>query len=116
MPLCPRCQYRNAPDVLQCSQCGLQLKAHGHPGIPLHQSRGGESLCLSCTYHADDTCTFPQRPEAQACTLYSAIATHETLPDRPQDPAVAMGRLLRRNGGWLLLIALILLSLLIAVL
>ena len=27
-------------------------------------------LCPTCVYEQDDTCTFPQRPDASTCTLY----------------------------------------------
>lgn len=52
----------------------MTLKAYGHPGIPLHRASGDVPLCESCTYHADDTCTFPQRPHARECTLYTDIS------------------------------------------
>ncbi|QIZ72346.1 ATP-binding protein [Oxynema aestuarii] len=38
--------------------------------VLLHKSPGNEPLCSSCTYNLDDTCTFPERPEAKECTLY----------------------------------------------
>lgn len=47
------------------------LKAYGHPGITLHQAVEQKYLCQTCLYHADDTCTFPQRPYAKECTLYT---------------------------------------------
>lgn len=65
------------------------LKAYGHPGITLHRAVGDTPLCESCTYHADDTCNFPQRPLAQECTLYDDMnqrqlerqQAHNTRPD-----------------------------------
>jgi len=53
-----------------CPHCRATLKAFGHPGIPLYQAEGAVSLCDRCSYHADDSCTFPQRPHAKTCTLF----------------------------------------------
>lgn len=39
----------------------------------MHRATGDTTLCESCTYHADDTCTFPQRPYAKECTLYNDV-------------------------------------------
>lgn len=94
MPLCPRCQATLAVDAVQCARCGLVLKAHGHPGIPLHRAAAGDSLCDRCTYHLDDSCTFPQRPYAQTCTLYQAIDGSSAERDAP--PALPLGEKLRR--------------------
>lgn len=74
MPTCPRCQQAVAANIITCSHCGLELKAHGHPGIDLHRAQGATYLCDSCTYHHDDSCTFPQRPQANTCTLYQDMA------------------------------------------
>jgi len=52
----------------------MTFKAYGHPGITLHRAMGEEYLCDSCTYHEDDTCTFPQHPYAKECTLYQDIS------------------------------------------
>jgi hypothetical protein len=73
MAHCPRCQQVVEIQAICCGRCGLTLKAHGHPGIPLHRATGAVSLCTTCAYHADDSCTFPQRPIAQTCTLYQSI-------------------------------------------
>jgi len=70
MPNCPRCHQPIDAQAVSCPYCRTSLKAYGHPGIPLHRADGEEPLCQSCTYHADDTCTFPQRPYARECTLY----------------------------------------------
>ncbi len=70
MPACPRCQQPISPEAVQCPHCTLTLKAHGHPGMPLHRATGIIALCHDCLYHHDDTCTFPQRPTAVTCTLY----------------------------------------------
>ncbi|HEY9637393.1 MAG TPA: hypothetical protein V6D14_28595 [Coleofasciculaceae cyanobacterium] len=71
MPNCPRChQFINAK-AIACPYCKIPVKAYGHPGITLHRAQEDTPLCESCTYHADDTCTFPQRPKAMECTLYN---------------------------------------------
>ncbi|NEO30160.1 MAG: hypothetical protein F6K36_06910 [Symploca sp. SIO3C6] len=74
MPNCPRCDHTISSNALSCPHCGIVLKAYGHPGITLHQALGEKSLCESCSYHADDTCNFPQRPHAQECTLYHDLS------------------------------------------
>lgn len=70
MTTCPRCHQPVDPQAIACPFCRTTLKAHGHPGITLHQATGTEYLCETCTYHADDTCNYPQRPYAKECTLY----------------------------------------------
>lgn len=39
----------------------------------MHRAVGDTPLCESCTYQADDTCNFPQRPYAKECTLYDDL-------------------------------------------
>ena len=75
MPSCPKCQKPVDVQALSCPNCDNPLKAFGHPGIPLYQSSDGSSLCDRCTYHLDDTCNFPQRPNAKTCTLFDDAAT-----------------------------------------
>ena len=70
MSSCPKCKQPVAPQALICPHCDNPLKAFGHPGIPLYQSEDNTSLCDRCTYHLDDTCNFPQRPNAKSCTLF----------------------------------------------
>lgn len=70
MSNCPRCHQLVDSQAIACPHCKYQLKAFGHPGIPLYRSTGEEYLCSSCLYHEDDTCNFPQRPLAKECTLY----------------------------------------------
>ncbi|MEA5513598.1 zinc ribbon domain-containing protein, partial [Nodularia sp. UHCC 0506] len=70
---CPTCHQLVDNQAITCPYCRTTLKAYGHPGIPLHRATGKEFLCDSCTYHADDTCNFPQRPYAKDCTLYENI-------------------------------------------
>ena len=67
---CPKCQKPVEERALSCPNCDNPLKAFGHPGIPLYQSTDASSLCDRCTYHLDDTCNFPKRPNAKSCTLY----------------------------------------------
>lgn len=70
---CPRCHQIIDSRAINCPQCQLLLKAHGHPGIPLHRAQGNDNLCDSCTYHFDHTCNFPQYPFAQECILYQNL-------------------------------------------
>jgi hypothetical protein len=71
MPNCPKCHQPINAQVTTCPYCRTELKAYGHPGIPLHRATGEEFLCDTCTYHEDDTCTFSKRPYAKECTMYS---------------------------------------------
>ncbi len=105
---CSRCGSAIAVTDIQCPHCRLTLKAFGHPGIPLHRATEDASLCDTCTYHADDTCNFPQRPHAQTCTLYQDL-------NAPPPPAPIKPRFsLRRYSGWIGLGGLVLISLAIA--
>lgn len=70
MPSCPKCQKPVDAQALSCPHCDNPLKAFGHPGMPLYQSADGTSLCPRCSYHLDDTCNFPKRPNAKTCTLF----------------------------------------------
>lgn len=109
MATCPRCHQSVAADAITCGFCRLELKAHGHPGIELHRSTDGY-LCDRCSYHKDDSCTFPQRPLAQTCTLFD---------DNQAEPPATVAYVIpwwRRHSGWLLLGGLVLLSLLVALL
>ena len=77
MANCPKCQQYVDDRAIACPHCRNPLKAYGHPGITLHQAEDNTSLCERCTYHLDDTCNFPQRPDAKTCTLFSDAATLE---------------------------------------
>lgn len=70
---CPRCHRPIDSNAITCPHCRLTLKAYGHPGIPLHRAKDNNYLCDSCIYHADNTCNFPQRPQAKECTLYQNL-------------------------------------------
>jgi hypothetical protein len=116
MSECPRCHQALDVQAIACPRCRMPLKAHGHPGIPLHRAMGNDPLCLTCTYDADDSCTFPKRPQAMDCTLYC---------DRTQSPvtrqhsgytiAFQLTAWIKRHQTWLLLLGLVLISLILAV-
>ena len=74
MPTCPRCQKPVPQTAIDCPNCHLALKAHGHPGMTLYRAQGSESLCATCAYDADNSCTFSKRPNATTCTLYQDIS------------------------------------------
>ncbi len=110
---CPRCQATIEPTTIRCPRCQLTLKAHGHPGIPLHRTEGDGPLCATCVYDADDTCNFPQRPHAETCTLYRSVKASE----EPALPKPSLGQRvgfwLRNHRGLVAIAGLLLLSLLI---
>jgi C4-type Zn-finger protein len=108
---CHRCKSKVSPQAVTCPHCGTELKAFGHPGIPLHRAKENEYLCKSCTYDADDTCTYPQRPFAKECTLY------QNIEQRKQDfyeqqlikrQEASFGNWLKRNQSLILILALLL--------
>ena len=118
MSHCPRCHQLIDSQALSCPHCQAQLKAFGHPGIPLYRSTGKEFLCETCLYHDDDTCNFPQRPFAQECTLYqnrsepliyTAIKPQQTL-------FVAFRIWLQQNKVWLIVLGLLIISLILTIL
>ncbi|MCT7948186.1 zinc ribbon domain-containing protein [Ancylothrix sp. C2] len=112
MPNCPKCNQPIKPGTITCPHCRTELKAFGHPGIPLYRSVAGKFLCESCTYHHDDTCTFPQRPYAETCTLYDDISQEKNrLQQRPViKPSQQLRLWLERNSGLLSLLGLLLIS------
>lgn len=115
MPSCPRCHQSISSQALSCPHCRIQLKAHGHPGIPLFRATGDEPLCATCLYHEDDSCNYPQRPYAQECTLY----TDRTQPVQVSFPPRGAGFdkfWFKRNLTWLALLGLVVISVLIALL
>ncbi|MCG8362712.1 MAG: zinc ribbon domain-containing protein [Pseudanabaenales cyanobacterium] len=114
MPVCSHCHQMVKASTVRCPHCGVSLKAYGHPGIPLYRAEADAFLCQSCTYHADNTCTFPQRPYAKECTLYQDI-NQPTPPSYPQRSQLSLDRLwFQRNAGWLIIGGLLGISLLIA--
>ncbi|MBW4482573.1 MAG: hypothetical protein KME14_08520 [Tildeniella torsiva UHER 1998/13D] len=113
---CPRCQATIESTTIQCPRCQLLLKAHGHPGMPLHRTEGDEALCATCVYDADDTCNFPQRPDAKTCTLYRSTAVKEELALPQPSIARQVSVWLGNHRGWVGLIGLLLLSLVLVLL
>ena len=115
---CPRCHQLVDSQAVTCPHCRTTLKAFGHPGIPLHLATGKEYLCDSCTYHADDTCNFPQRPYAKDCTLYQNVEESKLQLQQQRESisfATTVKNLVKRNQALLLLLCLLLICLLIAV-
>jgi hypothetical protein len=117
MPECPRCHQPVDTQTIACPFCRTPLKAYGHPGIPLYRATGKEPLCLTCTYHEDDSCTFPQRPDAMECTLYSD-RTKQTLVETRSGyiGSFLVKTWFKRNLAWILLLGLLLLSLILVLL
>lgn len=114
MPNCPRCHQSVDSQAVSCPYCRTPLKAFGHPGIPLHRASDKEYLCSSCTYHLDDTCTFPQRPYAKECTLYNDVNRKQMDAQLQKNSTAALKNWVKRNQFWLLLLALLFVSFLIA--
>ena len=116
---CPRCHQLVDSQAVTCPHCRTTLKAFGHPGIPLHRATGKEYLCDSCTYHADDSCNFPQRPYAKECTLYQNIEESKfQLQQQRENTSLTatVKNWIKRNQALFLLLSLVLVCLLIAVL
>lgn len=117
MPDCPRCHRIINSHAVSCNHCGTVLKAYGHQGITLHQAFGEKPLCESCSYHADDTCNFPQRPYAQECTLYNDLSQDRLGFDQIYNPRrsalESLGLWCQRHPAWLGLIILVLVSFLL---
>jgi C4-type Zn-finger protein len=114
---CPRCHQAVDSQAITCPHCRTTLKAFGHPGIPLHRATGDEYLCDRCTYHADDTCNFPQRPYAKDCTLYLNIEEHKLQQQQQLHNSsfeVTVKSWIKRNQSLLLLLGLLVICLIIA--
>lgn len=113
MATCPRCQATVNADAIQCARCGLVLKAHGHPGIPLYRAEADGYLCDRCVYHIDNSCNFPQRPLAKTCTLFQDAIAPAPEPPPGRTPRQQIQFWLRQSlAGWVL-VALLGLSFLI---
>jgi hypothetical protein len=101
---CPHCHQAVNPDAIACPYCRTALKAFGHPGIPLYQAPGAEALCKTCVYDADNSCNYPQRPEARNCTMYQKIGA---APPRRSTAKIRSARPFtgwawwRQNPAWL---------------
>ncbi|MCA1994337.1 MAG: zinc ribbon domain-containing protein [Coleofasciculus sp. S288] len=120
MQNCPRCHQPITSKAVTCPHCGTVLKAFGHPGITLHRAMGDTPLCESCTYHADDTCTFPQRPYAKECTLYTDISQPQLKTSQTYAPRRSLLESIKlwcqRNPALLALLGLVAVSFLLALL
>ncbi|MEM7555492.1 MAG: zinc ribbon domain-containing protein [Cyanobacteria bacterium P01_A01_bin.84] len=108
---CPRCQKSVDKQAIACPYCRTQLKAYGHPGIPLYHAAKDEYLCDRCTYHFDESCTFPKRPYAKNCTLYEDITDRQSEIQQQQQANSANTKVqqwIKRNQSLLLLLGLLL--------
>ena len=117
MTNCPRCHQSIESQAVTCPHCNNQLKAFGHPGIPLYQATDDAWLCIRCIYHEDDSCNFPQRPYAKSCTLFHdrSLPLVE-VPATPQ-PIGIIARIkvwLRVNRGLVAIAVLVIVSVLLA--
>lgn len=110
MSACPRCDRPIPNTAIRCPHCNLTLTAHGHAGMPLHRATDDTPLCATCTYDADDSCTFPNRPAAMTCTLYQSV---QALPEPTRQEIYQMPRR-RKYVIWVAIAILIILSLIIA--
>ncbi|KYC39361.1 hypothetical protein WA1_32015 [Scytonema hofmannii PCC 7110] len=113
---CPRCHQPVNSQAVTCPHCRIELKAYGHPGIPLHRATGEKYLCDTCTYHVDESCTYPQRPHAKECILYQNIDERQLeLQQQNQSSSfgVTVQNWVRRNQALLLLLALLFICFLI---
>lgn len=112
MPSCPRCHQPVDTQAIECPTCQMTLKAFGHPGIPIYRAEPGEYLCSTCIYDQDDSCTFPQRPQATECTLYVTEAQAARFQATP--PAYRPTRWSQRQIGWAAIALLVLVSIVLA--
>jgi hypothetical protein len=116
---CPHCHQQINAQAIACPYCRTSLKAFGHPGIPLHRATGETYLCDHCTYHADDTCNFPQRPFAKECTLFQD-QTQNSLELHSYSAAYGWQQQVRfwcqQHQAWLMLLSLGIVSFVVALL
>lgn len=117
MTNCPRCHQSINTQTVTCPHCNNQLKAFGHPGIPLYQASENAWLCSRCLYHEDNSCNFPQRPHAKSCTLFHdrSLPLVEAISN-PQ-PLGIITRIkvwLRVNRGLVMLAVLVIISIVLA--
>ena len=118
MPTCSRCHQIIDSQAISCPHCGNELKAFGHPGIPLYQATDATFLCDRCIYHEDDSCNYPQRPYAKTCTLFhdKSLPLVDNFQYSPSkgSPIRAFQVWCSNNRGLLLIASILLISLLIA--
>ncbi len=115
MASCSYCRNLIDQNALRCPYCQKTLKAFGHPGIPLHQATDDQFLCDRCTYHHDDTCTYPQRPYAKTCTLFHdhqepLVEKFNAKRSLSGNPLQNLKRWMRRHQRVLLFLGLIVIS------
>ncbi|MEJ1929671.1 zinc ribbon domain-containing protein [Nostoc sp. NIES-2111] len=116
---CPQCHQQVESQAITCPNCRTTLKAYGHPGITLHRAAKGTYLCDTCTYHADDTCTFPQRPDAKDCTLYQDISERNAQIEEQKSSnnfEVSIKSWIKRNQALILVLGLLVICLLFVML
>ncbi|MBW4602717.1 MAG: zinc ribbon domain-containing protein [Calothrix sp. FI2-JRJ7] len=114
---CPRCNQQVDSQAVTCPFCRTELKAFGHPGIPLHRAGKGEYLCDTCAYHVDDSCNYPQRPTAKECTLYQNFEEYQAQKQqqyRKPSSNESLQSWVRQNQTLLLFVALFVVCLMIA--
>jgi len=104
---CPHCHQAVDAQAVNCRYCRTPLKAYGHPGIQLHHATGKEFLCQSCTYRADDSCTFPQRPYARECILYQDISQSQVNAQQRTGNTLILKNWLKRRQALLVLLGLL---------
>ncbi len=118
MSTCSRCHQPIDSQAVSCPHCGNQLKAFGHPGIPLYQATDETFLCDRCIYHEDDSCNYPQRPYAKTCTLFhdkSLPLVEEFQFSPPKGAGIrAFQAWCSNNRGLLIIASILLISVLIA--
>lgn len=111
---CPRCHQTIDSQAIACPYCQVDLKAFGHPGIPLYQAEQDEYLCNNCLYNLDDSCNFPRRPYARDCTLfheqYEPLISHYTYDTNHNDWLKIVKFWFQRNTILWLFLTLILIS------
>jgi hypothetical protein len=83
--------------------------------MTLFRAEGRQPLCATCVYDADDSCTFPKRPDAMDCTLYCDRTQIQSIQPTYSRTFV-LKTWFRRNLSWILLLSLLLTSLAIALL
>lgn len=117
MLICPKCKQPVDSQAIACPKCKNQLKAFGHPGMPLYQSEDNTSLCDRCTYDFDDSCNFPQRPHAKSCTLFHDAATplvSEAIVPNSTQGWMGIKNILYRYRAIIAIVLLVLISISIA--
>jgi hypothetical protein len=79
---CPRCGTPTSNRCLNCQKCGYSLESYG--AFKPELAAGSKILCTTCRYDRDDSCTFPDRPQATRCTLYRSLDEPAPVAYRPR--------------------------------